>query len=73
MNVFNSNIDLIIFVMSCIILLIYLIKFFQNGSNSSGDDEGGNDGGQLNPANDPVLDLPPGVTLPIDVTEPEAV
>lgn len=73
MHLFDSDIDLIIFSLSCLILLIYLIKFLQRTNNSSDDDEGGNDGGLLNPPTEPVLDLPPGVTLPIEVTEPEVV
>ena len=73
MTLFESKIDLIIFSLSCIILVVYLIKFLRKTDSRSDDEDGGNDGGLLNPSSDPVLDLPPGVTLPIDVTEPEVV
>jgi hypothetical protein len=71
---FNKpNIDLIILIASCLVLLVYFIKFFNKRSNNSDDDDNNGDGGQFNPSNDPVLDLPPGVTLPTDTSEPELV
>ncbi len=71
LNLFNSNIDLFIFSVSCLILFIYLIKYFQRRNKPSDDDDNNGDGGQLNPQNDPILDLPPGVALPRDTPEPE--
>jgi len=70
---YKPNIDLIILIASCLVLLVYFIKFINRKSNNSDDDDNGGDGGQYNPSNDPILDLPPGVTLPTDTPEAELV
>lgn len=71
MNSLSPRIDMIIFIFSSLILLIYVFKLFQKNNNRSDDDENGGDGGQLIPPPEPILDLPPGVTLPVNSPEPE--
>lgn len=51
-------------------LIIYeVIKIVRNRDNGEDDDDNNNDGGS-NELDDPVLDLPPGVTLPVSPKEP---
>jgi len=73
MQFFRFDLDMIIFISSCLILLVYLFRYLRNRQDNSDDDDQGGDGGQFSPLNDPVLDLPPGVTLPTDTPETELV
>ncbi len=51
----------------CTFLVIKVINIIIKDDNQT--DEGDDDGGIL--LTDPVLDLPPGVTLPVDTPTPE--
>ncbi len=73
MDFFKPDIDLFIFIASCLVLVVFFLKYFSRSSNEPDDDDNGGDGGQFNPPKDPVLDLPPGVTLPTNAPETELV
>lgn len=63
--------DFIILIASCAFLMSYFIRWVWRDRNNPDDEEGG--GGGSNENDDPVLDLPPGVSLPKDKPEPELI
>ncbi len=57
-------------VLGSLLLVIYVIKriISDTGNDSSDSDEGGGPGNGRSP-DDPILDLPPGVSLPVEQEE----